>query len=352
MPRSTRMTTATAVAPLHGRPTRNSTRTLRSADNNGGPLRRSARLAALQERRRESEENALRQQRERIAQTHRHVSRNNGQSIFASLRMLTQPSSVTTPRQRNSSNVFRTRTPGPVPSDSNERPHLVRQFPIRRRHGIMANPQVFNFPNENGVHRSVSIANLLQLTNRGTNTNFSGRVTARMSTGGLAARNAFASRRMSTGGNGILRNGDRANVFLLDNPELRDSVFNIGLILGNRYSSDSEDSYFQPRVIDPDAISEDESDEEPTEMRELTPAPSAPAPPPPVLSHRPVTRSMSSHPGFYDNPTPSTVISRPNITIKKKANKSGMCSCKKAGKSSSVKSEFLKLCLFFNFLIV
>uniref|UniRef100_A0AC35FU85 RING-type domain-containing protein n=1 Tax=Panagrolaimus sp. PS1159 TaxID=55785 RepID=A0AC35FU85_9BILA len=279
------------------------------------PLRRSTRLAALQERRRESEENALRQQRERIAQTHRHISRHGAGPSSISMRLPTPPPHSRT-RTRVNSAYARARSTAPAPPHDTDRPRLVRQYAIRRhRHAIMANPQ---------------------LTTRSTNTNVTGRA---------ASSGRFPTRAMRpSGSSGILNSrNDNRPLFLYDTPELRESVFNIGLILGNRYSSDSEDSYFQPRVIDPDAISEDESEEESVPMRELTPPPE-PAP----LVHRPVTRSMSSRPNFYDDPAPSSSVSRrpPPLPIKKKDSKKSACKCK-AGTSSVknvIKVEKLEPC--------
>uniref|UniRef100_A0A914XV67 RING-type domain-containing protein n=1 Tax=Panagrolaimus superbus TaxID=310955 RepID=A0A914XV67_9BILA len=265
-------------------------------------LRRSARLAALQDRRRESEENALRQQRERIARTHRNVSRVIGTPSI-SIRLPTPPAS--------SSTSSRSRTRGRIsaPSNDTEYPRLVRNNAVRRRHQIMANPQ---------------------LTTRSTNTN----ITGRMRPG------RFPNRAMRTGASNRImsevRPGERP-LFLYDTQELRDSVFNIGLILGNRYSSDSEDSYFQPRVIDPDAISEDESEEESPPMREPTPPP-----PPPPPANRRITRSMSGRPGFYEDPQPSTL---PRSILKKKVENNSMCKCKGASSlRDAIKVEKVSPC--------
>uniref|UniRef100_A0AC34R8G6 RING-type domain-containing protein n=1 Tax=Panagrolaimus sp. JU765 TaxID=591449 RepID=A0AC34R8G6_9BILA len=104
----------------------------------------------------------------------------------------------------------------------------------------------------------------------------------------------------------IVYDNNRASHLRDHTNRLHDSVmhivFSVGMFLNNRYSSDSEDSFMPPRIIDPNEISEDESDEEVSNIVEL-PAPE-PSPTPVVasISSRAVTRSMSRNPEFYNQP--------------------------------------------------
>jgi len=86
--------------------------------------------------------------------------------------------------------------------------------------------------------------------------------------------------------------------------QIRDNVMHIvGMFLNsNTYSSDSEDSFMAPRIIDPNDISEDESDEEVSNIVELPAPEELPSTEENSGVHRAVTRSMSRNPEFYSQP--------------------------------------------------
>lgn len=100
---------------------------------------------------------------------------------------------------------------------------------------------------------------------------------------------------MEAGNNTNIRRNVRENMLHFGNL--------VGMFFNNNYSSDSEDSFIPPRVIDPNEISEDESDGEVNNIVEL-PLPNASTPVPRTvrfdLSNRAVTRSMSRNSESYN----------------------------------------------------